>query len=510
MKTIPPPRSPRHLSPLLGVGFCLTLTLAGCDFAALDPPQVDPNLHQGVVQHSQTAASWETLTVADPDEAIDQYLNDARERLGLGRLTHNAELELAATSHARFLLDHRDTYKESGLSAHLEPADLSGFVAEQFYDRVAYYGYDGLSLAEVVAFRPTSTAAARSWLASLYHRLPLLDPNATELGYGEASDGTQWTNVLEVGRPSDFAAEQHLVAWPIPEAAEVPFQWSGNEVPQPSPPPQGYPSGPVVTLQANRGVMDVETATVRSALDSAPVPATVLTSDNDVAVPAWAMSVIPWQPLQPSTTYTVEVSGTLDGEPFSKTWSFTTRYAGCDVVSQDCGPGKACYVIDDTPACHWAGLSGVDEACEYTNACAPGLTCVGSRCRPYCDNSATASEDVSCADHCPGGARDAGAAQDTSANICLADPCYDEVDGCGEGQGCYWAGDFLCDWEGALPEGALCDSAADCEAGLACVGVGGTFSCRPVCGGAAFPACADTCDGPTLSLTADGRVQACQ
>lgn len=488
----------------------VTLALGGCDFAAFDPPKVDPDLSHGTVLHSQTSASWDELAVEVPDEAILQYLNTFRARLELEPLRRSEQLELAATSHADFLLQHRDTYKDSGLSAHLQPADLNGFVAEQFYERVEFFGYSGLSLAEVVAFKPTSTAAARSWLESLYHRLPLLDPMAVEIGYGQAGDGTQWTNVLELGRPVGEAAGDHLVAWPIAGEIDVPTEWDGKEVPQPAAPPQGYPSGPVVTLQASRGEMVVETAIISSDLDGAQVPATVLTHDNDKAVPSWAMSVIPWSPLSPSTTYTVEIAGTLDDAPFSKIWTFTTRAAGCDLIGQECGPGQACYVVDGEPSCEWAGLGGVDAVCEFTNACAPGLTCLGSRCRPFCDDSNNASEDVACASHCPGGSRDAGAINDVSAGICLAEPCYEDADGCGEGQGCYWAGDFLCDWAGQLPEGAMCDGAAECQPDLACVGVGGSFSCQPLCGGAAFPACEDTCDGGTIDLTEDGRVKACQ
>lgn len=61
--------------------------------------------------------------------------------------------------------------------------------------------------------------------------------------------------------------------------------------------------------------------------------------------------------------------------------------AGCSVFPQcGCKSGEKCDVISSsgTTGCGPAGAGGKNAHCFATDACAPGLACVGDVCLPYC------------------------------------------------------------------------------------------------------------------------------
>ena len=65
--------------------------------------------------------------------------------------------------------------------------------------------------------------------------------NATNTATGSKVD------VLEVGYASTIDPN-YIGRWPVPDAQDVPKSWDGLESPQPPPPPNGYPSGPIISV----------------------------------------------------------------------------------------------------------------------------------------------------------------------------------------------------------------------------------------------------------------------
>ncbi len=73
----------------------------------------------------------------------------------------------------------------------------------------------------------------------------------------------------------------------------------------------------------------------------------------------------------------------------------------CDVLSQDCADGLACYPNNDTTVCVPVELpddqGNAGQPCEYINGCQPGLMCLQGQsvpgcespgcCAPFCDLS---------------------------------------------------------------------------------------------------------------------------
>jgi hypothetical protein len=114
-----------------------------------------------------------------------------------------------------------------------------------------------------------------------------------------------------------------LIVYPKPDQTDVPAFFNGGEVPDPAPQGTNYPIGYPVTLQAGMG----QTLTVSSAKLTGPdgkeVPSfTLEPGKSPVAAFEWAL--LPQQPLVPGGRYTVDVAGKVDGQDFSRSWSFTT------------------------------------------------------------------------------------------------------------------------------------------------------------------------------------------
>ncbi|MGM0574799.1 MAG: CAP domain-containing protein [Myxococcota bacterium] len=507
------PRSfPRGL--LFGATLLPALLTASCD-AGSAPSDTGPDgiADAGPVPSVDVVADAAAPAPPDdegevrvPDEAFVAWLTGVRAEVGLAPVAASPTLQDAAAAHADFLVRHGDAYASRGLSAHTEPEDLEGFTGATFMERLAHFGYGGEALAEVIAFKPSALAAGRSWLESVYHRLPLLDPEARDVGYGEAGADGRWSNVLEIGRPAGDTPEARLIAWPPDGAADVPTSWDGAEIPQPPAPPGGYPSGPVVTLQTSGGALDVGVAVVTSTVDEVPAPLRVLTSDDDPAMPRHAVAILPHEPLAPETTYRVTLAGTLDQVPFDESWTFTTRREGCDVLLQDCGSGRGCYFLGDGPTCLWAGSSAAGETCSHVNECGAGLTCLGSRCRPVCNGQAQGGPN-SCAEQCEHGFAPLGEQGPEAA--CLPPSCALDPGTCGPSEGCYWVGSFVCDQAGEAGDGESCTYANDCAPGLGCLGLDGDYACRALCDGPGLPDCEHSCEEGHQPLDPESGVRFC-
>lgn len=249
--------------------------------------------------------------------ALD-YLNRHRTAAGLEPMTYSATLESAAAGHAAYLAGNR-------ASGHHQEAGALGFTGASLRDRANGAGYTG-GLAEVVAHVGRAEEALDRWMETLYHRIPLLYPGYTEMGYAHA--GTEYrANVLLAG---PGGASDTVVLWPHPDQIGVPVGWSGREAPDPL---RLYPgaTGPVgYTITASWGRRPAHLSLTRASLTDSqgkPVPAMHFSPANDQFLRD-TVALIPNQPLAPSTTYTVTLEGQVDlgrgVSSYSHTWSFTT------------------------------------------------------------------------------------------------------------------------------------------------------------------------------------------
>jgi hypothetical protein len=206
-------------------------------------------------------------------------------------------------------------------SPHDEIDGCPGFTGTGLSQRFKAAGYmlTG-SGSECMAFLDDPAAAVMTFVNSVYHRTPILDPWMRDFGYGN-SDGCD-TIDFGTGTKSD---KTRTAVYPYPDQTGVPTSFDGSrEGPEPPTPASGWPSGFPVTLYAQSFTVTSHTITVDGSSDA-------LThqwlDDADPTLPSYAKVLYTDAPLTANTTYHVVVSGTLSGADKTFDWKFTTGAA---------------------------------------------------------------------------------------------------------------------------------------------------------------------------------------
>lgn len=121
-------------------------------------------------------------------EALVKRMNQIRALAGLGPVTLDEKLSDGCGKHADYIVRNLDHPKLQGLGIHDEDPSLPGATPEG-----ARSGN-----AAVIALVSDPLDSVDNWLATLYHRLPLLNPRITRIGYGQAMHPTRgWATVLD-------------------------------------------------------------------------------------------------------------------------------------------------------------------------------------------------------------------------------------------------------------------------------------------------------------------------
>lgn len=256
--------------------------------------------------------------VAASRKALLDQVNTVRSSLGLAAVREDPALDEAATAHAYYLLFNAGQQQTAGGDVSVEDASLPGFVAAAVLDRDRHFGYAGSRAAELVSNRFTPTGDAEGWLDGVFHRLPLLDRQTIAIGFGQAGLGPLSYAAADVGAAAPTAGDP--VMYPAANQRGVPPAFTGDEVPDPLPQDALTPTGYPITVQVGDAQ---KLAVARGRLlgpDGKEVPTYTLGPGTPVGDGQWAL--IPERPLGRGT-YSVEVTGTVDGQDISENWSFT-------------------------------------------------------------------------------------------------------------------------------------------------------------------------------------------
>jgi uncharacterized protein YkwD len=115
-------------------------------------------------------------------------VNRVRALAGLGKVTLDAGISKGCGLHARYVALNIDHPRVQGLGIHDEDLTLPG----------ATPAGKKAGKASVIAIITNPMDSVDSWIATLYHRIPLLDPRLKRLGYGQAQHPTRgWVTVLD-------------------------------------------------------------------------------------------------------------------------------------------------------------------------------------------------------------------------------------------------------------------------------------------------------------------------
>jgi uncharacterized protein YkwD len=292
-------------------------------------------------------------SVASNESNFLAALNNMRATLGIGQLTQNANLAQAAAAHANYLNLNASALSSimgqvdpstNLLYAHSEDAGNPGFLAATPQARDNALGYTGTVYDEILTFggnlsvNASGTDAFNSLMNTVYHRQSLLRDNLCDVGLGTA--GTDF--VADMGckvAASSIASGSPVVFPAAGQVGPYPYWEVGLEDPNPlsslNLSAGTQIAGPVsVTAKAGDTLVTTnftftQNGTPVNALvliaPSSQTAQTMSAAQTDSNVTSNNAFLIPLAPLTlGGVSYTATFTGTDNGAPVSKTWSFTT------------------------------------------------------------------------------------------------------------------------------------------------------------------------------------------
>jgi hypothetical protein len=255
------------------------------------------------------------------------WINYRRAQVGMPALAHNATIDVAAQGHSEY-------QRTNNTVTHTETRGKEGFTGETLLDRLTAAGYlftnTNHAYGEVISATSNQNGAymAEELITAIYHRFVIFEPVFKEVGTGAAATSSGYAYFT-----ADFAANNgygpglaagNVAVWPFNGQTQVQANFfSDYESPDPVPNVNevGYP----ISVHANiNSILTVQSFSVRPH-GGAELSVRTLTKDVDPETPRSAAAIIPLSKLAAATTYDVAFSGTVDGAPVSRTWSFTTR-----------------------------------------------------------------------------------------------------------------------------------------------------------------------------------------
>lgn len=260
---------------------------------------------------------------AAADEPVDAGLariNQARAAIGVAPLKRNPALDTAATAHANYYRQNYGDPTLSGNGLHYEDPAKPGYTGADFAARARAAGYSG-SINENIGLSGNLSASIEWFLDVINHRLTLIDPRYTDVGFGVINDGAVKIEVIDLGTVKwSTQVDPAWTPWPPPEATGIGlrFDGEGGSPLDGQPLPTGYP----ITLKYNgAGTVTFQQATLTTSGQTVPSVLKVGTgfiTRNTAVIAATA-------PLKAGTAYTVTVQGVANNQPYTRTWNFTTK-----------------------------------------------------------------------------------------------------------------------------------------------------------------------------------------
>ncbi len=125
-------------------------------------------------------------------------INEARAAIGVPPLKRNAALDVAATAHANYYKLNFGDPALAGNGLHYEEPGKAGFTGADFAARARAAGYSG-SINENVGVSGSMLVSVEWFLDVINHRLTLIDPRYTDVGFGVVNEGKIKIEVIDLG-----------------------------------------------------------------------------------------------------------------------------------------------------------------------------------------------------------------------------------------------------------------------------------------------------------------------
>ena len=277
------------------------------------PPADNPTTPTGVNAPTQTG-----------NIAVDgrAWINYRRAQAGVPVVTENALINNAALGHSEY-------QRVNDTMSHEQKPGMPGFTGATLGDRLNAAGYtlsNGYAYGEIISGTTNNSGfyMAEELVTAIYHRFVMFEPMFKEIGTGAATSASGYNyftaNLAARNGWGTGIARNTLATWPFNGQTQVtPNFFSNTEEPDPVPNQNevGYPISVHANLDAT---VAVTSFTVRPRGG-----ANLSTQRVDPSGNKTAAAIVPLQPLRAATTYDVSFSGTVNGTPVTRDWSFTTR-----------------------------------------------------------------------------------------------------------------------------------------------------------------------------------------
>jgi hypothetical protein len=199
-----------------------------------------------------------------------------------------------------------------------------------------WYTPEGRASARAGNIGQTSlSAGVDRCIHTYYHRPILLEPAERSIAMGWWGDRSYQVCCLEpCGDLDPEFKGSTMVCFPAPDGAGIsPGFATGGERPEPVPGVSSTQLGNPVTVTFFSGVTSVTAARIEvfdgktSVEGYLSTPERPSNPDAHVRFLDVTCGFLPAKPFRPRTTYEVRATATLDGDPWEKTWRFTTASA---------------------------------------------------------------------------------------------------------------------------------------------------------------------------------------
>lgn len=277
-------------------------------------------------------------------------LQAARVLCGFGAVRQDPRLDAAALAHARYLtaasirsgdsvLSHFETDRSNRYYTGYAPWDRTA--AQDYGNQVAeileatVWQYDVRNPPQFPDLQTRGADSMRSLMNTVYHLVGAMY-EGVDIGFGAdlqtAVDGNSRREEFRFGALNGYQTQRvtlgagKLATYPCEGSQAIPTRFvPADESPNPFPAlASGQSVGPPIYLKVDAGqVLRISASSISSEGDS--VPTQVLTHANDPQreLGAHEAFVVPSRALLPNTSYRVILSGSIDAQSFSR--SFTLR-----------------------------------------------------------------------------------------------------------------------------------------------------------------------------------------
>ena len=255
--------------------------------------------------------------------------NQLRSAIGAPVLTSDSRVVAAAQNHANY-------NSANNSSGHFETAGLPYYTGYSARDRVAAMGWSTSFVSEVATGGSNALSGVRQLWDAPYHRLGMMHPSASSMGWGHSDLGGRGTTVGNITYNFGLRSVE-FVRSPAHGQTNIPTTWSGNESPSPlpagAPKPVGYP----IMFVYSGGQTVVLRGAQLIAPGGAQVPIYIAPQQFEYDYHV----IIPQRPLATNTTYHVRFDITVAGRWLTNEWDFST---GATIVG---GGGSGGGAVDN-------------------------------------------------------------------------------------------------------------------------------------------------------------------